>query len=402
MAERNVEELRPAGIRASSAYSPELESLRGWAMLLVFAFHAEVQVSDVERVGTLVSPVFAFLTAGHTGVTLFFVLSAFLLSRPFLEQGRLGEERTGRVVRITDFFRRRVLRIMPLYAAAVATAVFFCFDTPGVLIEGLRALFFVNSFTGETVLHHTLMPYSAVWWSLGTEAQFYLALPFLGLCLRSRRGKILGLLVLIGWAVSYAIVTSDRPLMMTEDGFRFSIALPGRAPAFLAGIAAAWIVSRYGERIRRFARDSFWLRRGGSDLLLLSTLLALGFVLRHVTFLGFLTAERRWPIWHLAESGLWGFVLLIVVLMPIRSHALISNRLLALFGLLSYSLYLVHVPIVLGVVEFLSAHDVAYDAGWPARIATILGIFTLCLALSAFTYRFIERPFLLRKARIES
>ena len=77
----------PAGIRDARSYSPELESLRGVACLLVFLFHASGTVdSGAQGVG----PLRAFVYAGHTGVTLFFVLSAFLLSRPFLAQARGG------------------------------------------------------------------------------------------------------------------------------------------------------------------------------------------------------------------------------------------------------------------------------------------------------------------------
>jgi peptidoglycan/LPS O-acetylase OafA/YrhL len=389
-------ESRPAGIRASSAYSPELESLRGWAILLVFVFHIYSGVTGIDWTGKPVSPWLAFVTAGHTGVTLFFVLSAFLLSRPFLE-----EERRRHPVRLVDFYRRRVLRIMPLYAVAIVVAVVLCLDMPGAVVKGFRALFFVTSFMGKSVVIHALMPYSTVWWSLGTEVQFYLALPVLGFCLRTRGGRWLGIGILIVWAVLYGIATSDPEWMASEAGLRFGLGLPGRAPAFLAGIGAAWLVSRHGERIRAAARNARWLERGGSDGLLFAALAGLGLLLQRVSFLGFTSAERIWPIWHLAESALWGLILLLVVLMPIRVRPLVSNPVLARVGLLSYSLYLVHVPILLHALVWLTQHDVAFRANVATRVLTIVGILGLCLAVSALTYRFIERPFLLRKARID-
>jgi peptidoglycan/LPS O-acetylase OafA/YrhL len=389
-------EPRPAGIRKSAAYSPELESLRGWAILLVFLFHTISGVTGVATSDMKVSPALSFVTAGHTGVTLFFVLSAYLLSRPFLEQAR-----RGRPVRLGDFFRRRALRIMPLYTAAVCTAVVLCFEKSGVLLDGLRAVFFTTSFSGQSVVISSLMPYSAVWWSLGTEAQFYLVLPLLGLCLGSRTGRACGLAIVVAWAVVYGIVTSDRSLMATEAGLRFSLGLPGRAPAFLSGIAAAWLVSRHGARIADVARKQAWLRNGGSDLLLFCVLWVLGRLLQRVGVLGFARTERYWPSWHLAESALWCLVLVLVVLAPLRARFLISNRVLATLGLLSYSLYMVHVPIVLHVIGFLAAHDVAFQGDWLSEATTLVGIFAICLALSALTYRFIERPFLVRKARID-
>ena len=381
---------RPAGIRASTQYSPVLESLRGWAILLVFLFHADSAVLSADRMGTIVSPLHAFVTAGHTGVTLFFVLSAFLLSRPFLEQG-LG----GRPVVLSNFFRRRILRIMPLYASVVVTAVVLCSGVPGALLDGLRALFFVNSFTGEPA---TLHPYGAVWWSLATEAQFYLFLPALGFCLASRKGRLIGLVALLAWAAAYTGVLAHVIDLSLDTRLALAISLPGRPPAFLAGIFAAWVVLRRGDRIRALAeRSAFW-RNGGSDLVLISVLWTLGLVLRAVTRMGFFPAENNWHVWHLAESVSWTLVVLIASLAPLRVRALVSNRALAGIGVLSYSLYLVHGPVLSFFLRPMQAtlrEDTTLWAG-----ATVVG-FAACLALSAATYRWIERPFLVRKARID-
>jgi peptidoglycan/LPS O-acetylase OafA/YrhL len=356
-------------------------------------FHADQAVTGEGRIGTTVSPVLAFVTAGHTGVTLFFVLSAFLLSRPFLEQGR-----GGRRVRLADFFRRRALRIMPLYAAAISMAVVLCIGEPGAVIDGLRALFFVNSITG---VGRSLLPYSAVWWSLATEAQFYLVLPALGLCLRSKVGRGAGLVVLGVWAVAYLILIYDQIPMSLGARLQIGLSIVGRTPAFLAGIAAAWLVSRHGPRIRVAAGESQMLRNGGADMLLLVSLLAQGMMLQEVTTLGFFRAELVWRAWHVAESLLWGVILLLVVLAPLRMRPLISNRVLGSFGLLSYSLYLIHQPIIHFGMGFMMERGLALESMLALRIAVIAVVFGVCMAASALTYRWIERPFLMRKARID-
>ena len=90
----------PAGIRRSARYLPELESLRGVAILLVYAFHTNAYVQVFQPRET--SLWYAFVLAGHTGVDLFFVLSAFLLSLPFLR-----EAAGGRRVDRRRFFARR-------------------------------------------------------------------------------------------------------------------------------------------------------------------------------------------------------------------------------------------------------------------------------------------------------
>jgi hypothetical protein len=94
---------------AARAPISELESLRGWAITLVFLYHVEGWLA-LPRPGDEVSPLWAFIRAGHTGVSLFFVLSGFLLSRPFLVEG-LGGPR----VDVRSYYRRRALRILPIY-----------------------------------------------------------------------------------------------------------------------------------------------------------------------------------------------------------------------------------------------------------------------------------------------
>lgn len=384
---------RPAGIRASASYFPELESLRGWAILLVFLFHADGVVTGYERIGTMVSPALAFMTAGHTGVTLFFVLSAFLLSRPFLEEGR-GRRR----VDLRNFFRRRILRIMPLYATAIVVAVTLSYDDPSALIDGFYALFFMNSFTGTA---NSLMPYSAVWWSLATEIQFYLVLPMLGLTLRTRMGRWIGLITLIVWAIAYAILATDPSLLSTGVRFRLGLSILGRAPAFLGGIAAAWFVLHYGDRLRSAMHKQAWLRNGGSDLLLLVVLYPLGLLLQKVTARGFILSEIKMPAWHVGESLLWTAVVLLVVLAPLRTRAVVANRFMGILGLLSYSLYLIHEPVLFPVLIRIRGNGVPIAVDLILRGMVFAAVFALCVAISAVTYRVIERPFLLRKAKIE-
>jgi len=384
---------RPAGIRDSASFSPELEALRGWAILLVFLFHADGVITGFERIGTTVSPLLAFMTAGHTGVTLFFILSAFLLCRPFLEEGR-----GGKVVERTSFFRRRVLRIMPLYATAVLVAVVLSRKNPNALIDGLGSLFFFNSITGTA---GSLMPYSAVWWSLATEIQFYLLLPLLGFFLRGKIGRVVGLVALLSWAAATLILALNHGLVSNALHFRLSLSLFGRMPAFLAGIAAAWLVSRYGEQIRSSARNVAWFRNGGADLLLLVVLFGLGLVLQQVTYRGFIQTEVLVPASILYESLLWTAVLLLVLLAPLRVGRWITNRVFTTLGLLSYSLYLIHEPVLFySLIRVVNRGiPVAEDLGLRTLVFAIA--FLACVTFSALTYRFIERPFLVRKARID-
>jgi hypothetical protein len=130
----------PAGIRDAAEYSVELDCLRGLAILLVLFFHA---TGIVAPAGESHGPWLSFIYSGHTGVTLFFVLSAFLLSRPFLLQAR-----GGRPAGWKHFWERRALRILPLYFCAVAVGTYVRAENASDFLEAIPYLFFLNGLPG--------------------------------------------------------------------------------------------------------------------------------------------------------------------------------------------------------------------------------------------------------------
>lgn len=379
----------PTGIRDAAHYMPQLEALRGVAVLLVFFFHADALLSPTGHpmIGNWVSPLAAFVHAGHTGVTLFFVLSAFLLSRAFIV-----EARGGRPVSRRRFLARRALRILPLYWTAV---IFFSWldqsDEP-MLSKALPHLLLLSSFPGATL---RMFPYSDVWWSLSTEAQFYVVLALCTFLLRTKLGRTTFLVFALLYLGSYFYMASGRlsPKLWVN--------LFGRGPAFLVGAGAAWIYERFGLQIRE--RCARWrpVRWGAGDLSLIGLLLGLGYLLREVVFIGFDAAEWTWHVWHVPESLLWGSIVLLTLLVPLRLGALLTNRVMGTLGILSYSMYLFHLPIQFEIINQrrLAAPE-AYQGWTMISFATVLGCLALALVVSAMTYLLIERPVLKRKARI--
>jgi peptidoglycan/LPS O-acetylase OafA/YrhL len=78
----------------------------------------------------------------------------------------------------------------------------------------------------------------------------------------------------------------------------------------------------------------------------------------------------------------------------------ISNRAMGILGLLSYSLYLVHEPILFLGLGPLVGRGVPLDVDLTLRILAFLAAIAVCISVSAITYRLIERPFLVRKAKV--
>lgn len=379
----------PAGIRDAAHYMPQLEALRGVAILLVALFHAEVTLGPgaYPAIGTRVSPFAAFIHAGHTGVTLFFVLSAFLLSRPFL-----AEASGGQPVSRLRFLARRAMRILPLYWVAVIFSSWLDQSDGSMLSKAVPHMLLLGSFPGATV---RMSPYSDVWWSLSTEAQFYVALALCTLLLRRRFGRWTLLALVLLYLGSYFHLT--RVALSPQ----LWVNLFGRGPAFLIGVGAALIYERFGPQIRE--RCSQWrvARKWGGDIALLALLLALGYLLREVVFMGYYAAEWRWHTWHVYESLLWASILLVMLLLPLRLGPLLTNRVIGTVGILSYSMYLVHLPLEFAVLDRCRAAMPEACQGWtPISFATVLACLALALGVSALTYLLIERPVLRRKAKI--
>lgn len=385
----------PAGIRDPSQYSLELESLRGGAVLLVFFFHISGMAAPI---GPDPGPLFSFIYAGHTGVTLFFVLSAFLLSRPFIVAARGGRAASWRL-----FWSRRALRILPLYACAVVIGTTLHAESAADLLHAVPYLLFLDAVPGVGV---NLIPYSVVWWSLATEAQFYVVLPLAALCFQSRVGRLLGLVVLASWALAYTgYLLGEFPFWVSHNRIALLIdlgcSLFGRAPAFALGVLAAWAYDRYGRVVADWGARSSWVRFGAADALLFAVLLALGELLSRVYVMSYFKAELEWHQWHLLESLLWAAVVLLVVTLPLRTKVLFSNRLLGSVGLISYSVYMIHYPVLYKVLLPVSGVMIRMPVGWTQDVllASALAC-AIVLVLSVVTYRVIELPVLRRKAKL--
>lgn len=378
----------PAAAPAPLGHLGELDALRGVAILLVFLYHCDSVVRP-EAHGA--GPFFAFVRAGHTGVALFFVLSGFLLSLPFL-----AEAEGGRHVRRREYLLRRAMRILPMYYLALLVALWCLHPVSEWASMGWPFLVFLNPLAGP----FALWPFSIGWWSLSTEVQFYLVLPLLPFLARTRPRAALALgACALGYGLFLARVVRG-PTINLDVYLHYS--LFGRAPLFLSGIGAAWLWRRRGAALRRRLAAPGWMARGGADVLLLLAILALSCILQWVAWVGFWEAERRpYHIWHVFEGLLWASVLLFLLIAPLRSKRLIVNPVLVWIGLVSYSLFLVHVPVVTLTLHVLQGAHPDHFTRWNGEtVAVCAAILAVCLVLSTLTYWAVERPFLRRKARL--
>ena len=389
----------PVGIRPTTSYLPELESLRGIAIVFVYVFHLDrilVNVFPPQDTPVVMTPWLALIRAGNTGVSLFFVLSGFLLSRPFF-----ADAARDRRASAGHFYLRRALRILPLYYVAVFATTILSAQQLADLLYGVPYLFFLNTVVGFSAHLH---PYSWVWWSLATEVQFYALLPILPLLLRVRHGRSIGIALLVSYAAAYGAYLCRYVHMYSIGGeLQLASSLFGRGPQFLAGVVTAWVYERFGARMRASLAARWWVRAGVADAALLALIAALAILLQGALGSGIAHLEMPpYQCWHAVEGSCWAAILLLMVVAPLRSRPLFCNSILNGLGVLSYSIYMWHVPIIFLSVNELRHQGIGGLVGWHPQSAMVAaGLSAACLAASALTYWGIERPFLVRKARLD-
>jgi len=368
------------GLRQPGRYIAQLESLRGWAILLVVAFHYVGILLDNSAAGLPQGSAswLKVMAAGNTGVTLFFVLSGFLLVQPFIQALKAGER-----VNIGSFYGARLLRILPLYYAAVLAA--WLVSANGA--SAFKALLFIP-------VGFDIFPFSVPWWSLCTEVQFYLLLPWVMLGLHFRLGRYLVIAAALAWFGLHCYFLLAPPALPPQKLSFLQSSLFGRGVAFLVGGLCGWLYLSRGFSHLVGARRATTL----CSLLLLATLLGL---LHWYGSVGQKKAILIMPLYHDLEALLWGGLLLASLCLTGRMMWLLVNPLFSHFGTISYSLYLVHVPIQFYLIYPLKA---ASGGAWapndPRSLAIIGGSFILSWLLAIVCYRLIERPFLKLKSHL--
>jgi peptidoglycan/LPS O-acetylase OafA/YrhL len=154
-------------------YRPELDALRFLAFLCVFMFHRMDYVpTDPIRDRVL----YSIGNVGPFGVSVFFLLSAFLITELLLRE----RQRSGRI-HIKAFYLRRLLRIWPLYFAAFFGLALLNRFVPGVGSSDPLGWLAFTFFAGNWyILRHGWIA-GAVdpLWSISVEEQFYVAIPLL-------------------------------------------------------------------------------------------------------------------------------------------------------------------------------------------------------------------------------
>jgi peptidoglycan/LPS O-acetylase OafA/YrhL len=348
-------------------FRPDIQGLRGIAILVVVLFHADVVFSG-----------------GFVGVDVFFVVSGFVIATLLANE----LERSGRID-LGAFYARRVRRLLPASVLAttatlVGAVVVLSPDGPqqATAQTALASSFFAanlqlyrsgNDYFGPADVENPLLHM----WTLSVEEQFYIVLPLLLLVVwllarrlrvasprRATTGAVVGVAVASG-LVSWALLAPGRLGDLVEATDRLAFYSPvSRAWEFCAGVllALGW------ERVAGVGR------RVGAGLGVLGLAAVLGSSARLDAATPFPGLAALWPV-------LGTVALLVAGWASPSARAVLGWAPLRWVGDRSYGWYLWHWPMIVLTREV-----------WPGRPGLVLVAAALSLVPAALSFHFVERP----------
>jgi peptidoglycan/LPS O-acetylase OafA/YrhL len=341
-----------------SRYVPELDGLRGIAIIAVLVHHQLTPFS---------------LSGGFLGVDLFFVLSGFLITSLLLDEF----EKTGSIS-LRNFYIRRVLRLGPALALYLLACLVVSYHRQLTSVTNqikliIIALLYSTNWRLALGWDATLDP-TAIIWSLSIEEQFYLVWPLLvigALAFKLKRRVVLtGLVLTILAVMLHRYLLLDQALPLT----RLYYGTDTRADALLVGCLLALLpIKAISVRAKR------WLNLAG---------------VFSAAVLGYLIVVSNFGDWFLYRGGFTVVAVLAATLIfvavnspPRLLSVLLNSNPLRWFGRISYGLYLWHWL----VVQNTSLWYLGYWEPW-ARLAIALGI-------ASASFYLVERPFNRLKSR---
>lgn len=331
-------------------YRAEIDGLRAFAVLPVVLFHAGYEI----------------FSGGYVGVDVFFVISGFLITSILLaefEQGKFS---------LRKFYERRARRILPALftVMAVSLPMAWALFSQAEMEKFAKSLMATVTFSSNILfwresgyfdLESEVKPLLHTW-SLAVEEQYYILFP-LFLMMFWRFGKLVITVALAAIFVASLLLAQWGSENYPSANFYL---LPTRAWELLIGAFAAILLSKREMRFGAVAGEI--LSTSGFAAILASIFL--------------FDSHTPFPSFYTLLPTLGAVAIILAAQQGTRTHALLSFKPIVFLGLISYSFYLWHQPVL--VFGRYVLRD-AFHAWIPAFLLVIMG-------LSLLSYYLVERP----------
>ena len=336
----------------AGAYRPEIDGLRALAVLPVVLFHTG----------------FTRVSGGFVGVDVFFVISGYLITRIIHRELRDGS------FSILHFYERRARRIVPALTVVMvaATLVAGLLMSPSQFVDYAKGLAATVLFASNFWFRSQIGGYFGIQvetqpllhtWSLAVEEQFYIVFPLLLMVAvrfaRQRTWMVIAALALASFALSEWQVHADR-----ESAFYYP--LPRAWELGLGALLALDVLPSLRSRIWREM---------------------LGWTAAALIIVPMLTYTRSVSFPGLAALPpcLGAAIILYLGTGENSVSRILSWRPIVFLGLISYSLYLWHWPIIVLLKGIYST------ASLPLVVRVL--VVAVAIVLATLSWRFVERPF---------
>lgn len=338
----------------SVLYRPDIDGLRAIAVLTVVLFHADISI----------------FSGGFVGVDIFFVISGFLITRLLIAE----IDKTGHID-FGKFYLRRIRRLLPAFIfTVISSSVFAIWILSPQDLENYGATLIHSVLSISNVYFYTQSGYFDIasklnpllhTWTLGVEEQFYFVWPIL-LFLAAPKKWIAPLLASLIGLISLYLA---QRWIQNHTSAVFYL-MPFRIFEFSIGAVLVWL-----------------LRIPLKSKIYKEPLLLLGLALITYSVFGY-SDQTLFPGVNALVPCL-GAALCIYAGDARISGRILSNRLFVGIGLMSYSLYLAHWPVIVFYKQHIGGAELT-------RVETIM-VVVASSVIAMFMYFYIEKPF--RKGR---
>lgn len=347
MSQKNLNRHRPININ--------LDALRGICLSLVLATHffgtSRLPIDSLN----LNSIWRNFWILGSFGVTGFFVLSAYLLTSNFLNDASFTTKS------VNQYYARRALRILPLYYLILSVEICYTAVSGKLSFGNLHHLLIFTAnqeaykWDDPGILGHL--------WSICVEVQFYILLPLL-IMVKTKTRIFLVIIAILISVISRFVISTTYPYPAV---WNFTSSHLG---AFGLGIGIAYF-SRSKSQLINSRR--LWI-------FLLLNLVAL--FIEAITLGSKIFSGQISSVTYLQAELIFACVILLVL----KSKSILFPKFLLFLGKRSYGIYIYHWPILL---IFKDQMGITY-----LSLIQVVGLLSFTFLVGAFSYKFIERPFL--------
>lgn len=377
----------------SNVYIPALTGVRAIAAFLVFFHHFNQAEFPY--------PLFRIFNEFHIGVTLFFVLSGFLICLRYFDNCEIS----GNWFR--KYIKNRIARIYPMYLLlTLATFAFAWYIKDNSVYGGFSSpiliiflnIFFIRGFFDD-------MKFTGVsqGWSLTVEECFYFMAPFFFMYIKKSKKAFLFLpLVILGFGSLMVLIFSQVPFFGFFGNFKFMLLYTffGRCVEFFMGMGLALIILKSNDNTKKFP---------------LFTLLGIAIASLGIGIMVAQPIDANTPFGVYQPVGIFANNIVLPIGVSVFFYGLmkekslirycLSSSLMQLLGKSSYIFYLIHIGFISKLASNLSENTTtrffewldAKEYWWLSEhinyaVVSIGTVFIILNLVSIVLYKFIEEP----------